>query len=102
VTNDIDQAAGHPIFGFVDAVEVANGSTVDAENRFAFRVSEKVRLGGTGGSDAHSSHGLGRCTTIFQKTIRSEKEFVEALKTGNFYASYGLRVGKVRPFKSSI
>jgi len=79
---------------------VANGSTVDAENNFAYRVSEKLRLPGTGGSDAHSTHGLGRCTTIFEKNIRSEKEFVEALRMGNFYASHGLRMGKVRPFKS--
>lgn len=98
--NDVDQAISHPVFGFVDAVEVANGSTVDAENNFAYRVSKKLRLAGTGGSDAHSTHGLGRCTTFFQKNIRSEKEFVEALKMGSFYASYGLRMGKVRPFKS--
>ena len=98
--NHVDHAISHPVFGFVDAIEVANGSTVDAENIFAYRVSEKLRLPGTGGSDAHSTHGLGRCTTIFEKNIRSEKEFVEALKKGNFYASHGLRMGKVRPFKS--
>ena len=84
----------------MDGVEVANGSTIDEENSFAYRVTEKLRLSGTGGSDAHSTHGLGRCTTVFQKEIRSEKEFIEALKTGSFYASYGLRMGKVRPFNS--
>ncbi len=98
--NDVDEAGNHPIFGLVDGVEVANGSTIDEENSFAYRVTEKLRLSGTGGSDAHSTHGLGRCTTVFQKEIRSEKEFIEALKTGSFYASYGLRMGKVRPFNS--
>ena len=35
VPTSVEEATLHPVFGLVDAVEVANGGTADAENRFA-------------------------------------------------------------------
>ena len=81
----VEEAAGHPVFKLVDAVEVANGGTSDAENRFALDVAEYLGLKVTGGSDAHSRHGLGRCVTMFDGEVNNEAEFINALRTGRFY-----------------
>jgi hypothetical protein len=81
----VEQAAEHPVFGLVDAVEVANGGTSDQENHFAMKVSQHLGLKVTGGSDAHSQHGLGRCVTVFEGEISTEEEFMNTLRTGRFY-----------------
>ena len=95
----VEEASQHAVFGLADAVEVANGNTIDSENAFARGVAEHLRMKGTGGSDAHSVHGLGRCFTVFEDDLRSEEEFIEALRRGRYYAAYGLRAGAVRPFQ---
>ena len=94
----IEEGASHPVFGQVDAIEVANGGTVDGENGFAWEVARHLGAKCTGGSDAHSVHGLGRCTTVFQDEITSEEEFIQALKAGRFYSAFGLRAGQLQPF----
>ena len=81
----IEEAAEHQVFGLVDAVEVANGGTSDKENRFAVEVARQLGLPVTGGSDAHSQHGLGRYVTVFDAEIGSEEEFLNALRTENYY-----------------
>jgi predicted metal-dependent phosphoesterase TrpH len=93
-----EEGARHPVFDLVDAIEVANGSTVDGENGFAWQVAQKLGRKGTGGSDAHSVHGLGRCTTVFEDDIRSEEEFIRALQGGRFHAASGFRAGKLQAF----
>ena len=93
-----EEGAQHPVFGLVDAVEVANGGTVDDENALAWQVAQHLSLKSTGGSDAHSLHGLGRCTTVFEDDIRSEEEFIKALRFGRYYSAVGLRAGKIQPF----
>ena len=98
VPTTVEEASEHPVFDMVDAVEVANGGTVDQENAFAWRVAQHSHFKGTGGSDAHSLHGLGRCVTVFEQEIRSEQEFLEALKGGRFYAAQGLRAKQLRAF----
>ena len=81
----VEEAAEHPLFGLVDAVEVANGGTSDEENLFALKVSQHLGLKVTGGSDAHSTQGIGRCVTVFPGDIGSEGEFIKALRVGGFY-----------------
>jgi predicted metal-dependent phosphoesterase TrpH len=95
----VEEASEHAVFGLADAVEVANGNTIDSENAFARGVAERLGMKGTGGSDAHSVHGLGRCFTVFEDDVRSEEEFIEALRRGRYYAAYGLRTGSVRAFQ---
>lgn len=93
-----EEALDHPVFKLVQAVEVANGGTVDEENGFALTVAGLLGLPGTGGSDAHSVHGLGRYVTAFPDEIHSEGEFLAALHAGAFYPAVGLRAGQLRPY----
>jgi PHP family Zn ribbon phosphoesterase len=80
------------------AIEVANGGTADEENTFAMKVASLLKMPVTGGSDAHSLHGLGRFVTAFRDEINSEAEFLKALHSGKFYPAIGLREGRLRPF----
>jgi predicted metal-dependent phosphoesterase TrpH len=93
-----EDALGHPVFKLAHAVEVANGGTVDQENAFAMRVAELLGIPVTGGSDAHSVHGLGRFVTAFRDEVNNEQEFLAALHSGKFYPAVGLRSGQLRPY----
>ena len=93
-----EDALGHPAFKLAHAVEVVNGGTADEENEFAMRVASMLRLPVTGGSDAHSAHGLGRFVTAFGDEINNEGEFLAALHSRKFYPAVGLRSGQLRPY----
>ena len=51
-----------------------------------------------GGSDVHSTHGLGKCVTDFKGDIRTEADLIEALKEKAFSPAQGLHVGHIEPF----
>jgi PHP family Zn ribbon phosphoesterase len=93
-----EDALEHPVFQLAHAIEVANGGTADEENTFAMKVASLLKMPVTGGSDAHSLHGLGRFVTAFRDEINSEAEFLKALHSGKFYPAIGLREGRLRPF----
>jgi predicted metal-dependent phosphoesterase TrpH len=90
------EAAEHPVFKLVDGVEVVNGSNMDAEeNRFAQEVVAHLKTTGTGGSDAHSLHGLARGSTLFHGEIRNERDLIEALRAGACTPLEGYNKGSV-------
>ena len=95
------EAADHPLFQLVDDVEVANGSNTRRENLFGLEVAHHLGLKGTGGSDAHSTHGLGRCATVFDGEIASEADLIEALKAKAFGPGEGANLGRLQPFPGS-
>ena len=78
------EASSHALFSIIDEIEVANGGTTDGENAFAMDVARDLGLKGTGGSDAHSPHGLGRCVTVFDGDVRNEADLIEALRARAF------------------
>ena len=88
----------HPVFKLADAVEVANGGTIDRENDFAVKVAELLHMPVTGGSDAHSLHGLGKFVTEFHDEITTEAEFLRALHSGQYHPVTGLRSGPIRRY----
>lgn len=92
------EALEHPVFKLADAIEVVNGGTSDEENGFAMEVANLLKMPVTGGSDAHSTHGLGRFVTAFADEIQSEAEFLTALRSGKFFPAVGLRSGQLRPY----
>jgi hypothetical protein len=93
-----EEALDHPVFKLANAMEVANGGTDDRENAFAMSVAGLLKMSVTGGSDAHSVHGLGKFVTVFRDEIKSEAEFLKALHSGTFYPAVGLREGALRPY----
>ena len=88
-----EEGAVHPIFDFVDELEVVNGGNIEVENRFAQEVTRVLGRWGTGGSDAHSTHGLGKGATLFKGDIRNAQDLLEALKAGEFVPVEGFHVG---------
>ncbi len=97
----VEEAARHPVFKLVDAIEAANGGNTDQENAFALEVARFLGKPAVGGSDAHSQNGLGACVTVFPHSIGSEQEFLEALRAGGFYPATGLRTGNVQPLRAA-
>jgi predicted metal-dependent phosphoesterase TrpH len=93
-----EEASGHPLFQLVDDIEVANGSNTDQENLFTLEVAAHLGMGGTGGSDVHSTHGLGKCITMFDGDIRGESDLIEALKAKAFKPGQNLHKGDLQPF----
>ncbi|MDA0263978.1 MAG: PHP domain-containing protein [Chloroflexi bacterium] len=91
-------ALEHPVFKLADAVEVANGGTIDRENDFAMEVAGLLKMPVTGGSDAHSVHGLGKFLTEFQDEVKNEAEFLKALHSKKFHPVTGLRTGNLQRY----
>ena len=93
-----EDALDHPVFKLADAIEVANGGTVDRENEFAMQVAGLLKMPVTGGSDAHSTHGLGKFLTEFTDEVNTEAEFLKALHSKEFHPVTGLRTGNLKPY----
>lgn len=74
--------------GKVAAIEACNGHNNREENELALKTAERLGLPTTGGSDSHNSEEVGRCYTEFFDEV-TEKNFIEALKKGNFRGVYG-------------
>jgi hypothetical protein len=89
-----EEAARHPVFALVDEIEVVNGANTEAENRFAQGVARVLGWSGTGGSDAHSVHGLGKGVTVFKGDVRTERDLLEALRAGDVSPVEGFHVGR--------
>lgn len=83
---NLAEACHRKIFSLVDAMEVANGWTVEEDVNFCQQVSRNLGLKGTGGSDAHMLSQLGCCVTIFDNGVEDERSFIRELKNGNFRA----------------
>ncbi len=93
----IEEVMEHPIFDLVDAIEVANGGTSAAENALALKVAKALGKATVGGSDAHSTHGLGRFVTAFDDEFRDAEGFMAALRSGMFRAAVRDAHGTVVP-----
>lgn len=65
-------------------IESFNGSTLPHHNLESYNVACKLNIPSLGASDAHKIDRVGRFATKFHDTVRDHKDFVEALKSGNF------------------
>ena len=61
---------------------MVNGGNIEVENRFAQEVTAVLGHWGTGGSDAHSTQGLAKGTTVFRGDIRNERDLLDAVAAG--------------------
>ena len=87
-----------PVFKLVDEIEIANGGSTQQENQFALEVAQALGKRGTGGSDCHSTQGIGCFVTVFEEELRSQEQMLEQLQARRFYAAEGLNKGAMRPF----
>ncbi len=92
------QATRLPVFQFVDAIEVLNGANTVKENLFALRVAQALGKPGTGGSDAHSTQGIGTYCIELDKDCESQEELLAELHARRFHAAHGLLDGKLTEF----
>lgn len=91
-----------PVWDLVDAIEILNGANTDDENALAYRIAQARGLPGTGGSDAHSMHGLGCFTTYFPAGLRHDGDLLESLKAGAFYPAHGLLGGSLTRYEPDL
>ena len=85
-----EAAAKLPVFQLVNAVEVLNGANTLRENLFALRVAQALGKQGTGGSDAHSTQGIGVFCTVLEREASRQQEVLAELHAGRFHAAHGL------------
>ncbi len=93
-----EAAARLPVFQLVDAVEVLNGANTLRENLFALRVAKALGKPGTGGSDAHSTQGIGYFCTVFDREVPSQEGLLQDLHAGLFHAAHGLLQSQLQRF----
>jgi len=82
----VDTHRKYQLLALVDAMEVINGWSSEAEVIYCQKVSKELGLSGTGGSDAHIPAQIGCCVTVFEAAIRNEVDLVAELKRGRFSA----------------
>jgi len=85
---DVEQACQRPVFQYVDGVEVFNCKLTDPENDMARQVAAHIGLLGVAGSDAHRLDEVGRCVTILEREVHSEKELIEELRAKRFTTEF--------------
>ncbi|MEP6871272.1 MAG: PHP domain-containing protein [Anaerolineaceae bacterium] len=93
-----EQAAKLPVFQLVHGIEVLNGCNTPRENYFALQVAKILGKPGTGGSDAHSTQGIGYFTAVFEEELESPVQMVEQMHRGRFFPGRGLAEGKLNNF----
>jgi len=91
----VEQAAETmEVFKIVHGIEIANGANTPHENEFAARVADLLGLVKTGGSDAHSTSGVGTFSTGFDRPINSADDLLEGLHSGRCEAVHRTRGGR--------
>lgn len=80
----VQRACASRLFSLADAVEVLNGRGSDSQNAFSRDVSQRFRLKGTSGSDAHRLGEVGTYATQFRRRITGLEELIQELRAGRF------------------
>ena len=70
-----------------NAIEINNGRGTLNENRFSADLADRLKMPGTGASDAHKISDIGTYATNFYDTITNEADLINALKAGRFYST---------------
>ncbi|OAI42143.1 hypothetical protein AYO38_11640 [bacterium SCGC AG-212-C10] len=93
-----EQASKLPVFQLVHGIEVLNGCNTPRENYFALQVAKILGKPGTGGSDAHSTQGIGYFAAVFEEDLTSTEHMVEQMHKGRFYPGRDLPQGNLNNF----
>ncbi|HXU23701.1 MAG TPA: PHP-associated domain-containing protein, partial [Tepidiformaceae bacterium] len=93
-----EEASKLPVFQLVHGIEVLNGCNTPRENYFALQVAKILGKPGTGGSDAHSTQGIGYFVAVFDEVLEGPQHMVEQMHKGRFHPGRGLAEGKLNNF----
>ncbi|MEX2080130.1 MAG: PHP-associated domain-containing protein [Dehalococcoidia bacterium] len=93
-----EEAARLPVFQLVHGIEVLNGCNTPRENYFALQVAKTLGKPGTGGSDAHSSQGIGYFCAAFDEELTSPEQMVEQMHLGRFHPVRGIPEGRLENY----
>ncbi len=80
-----EEMASHPVWQLVDDIEALNYNCTNKENELAAAVARLLGKRGTAGSDAHTFTEVGRCVTVLERAVASERELIEELRVGRHY-----------------
>ena len=80
-----EEASKLPVFQLIDGIEVLNGCNTPRENYFALQVAKIMGKPGTGGSDCHSTQGIGYFTAVFDEVLETQEHMVEQMHKGRFH-----------------
>ena len=94
--DDVKGASEISFLQHAHALEVVNGATPETDNRFALDVATMLGFPSTGGSDAHSMHGLASGVTKVDGDPRNPAELAEIIRAGGVKAGVDLHVGRLR------
>ena len=89
-------AAKIPLIQHAHALEIVNGATPETDNEFALNVASMLGMPSTGGSDAHSMHGLASGVTKIEGDPRNSAELAEIIRAGGVKAGVDLHIGRLR------
>ena len=70
----------------LDAVELYHPHHDAASLTKVREAMKDLGLPGTGGSDAHQVHDIGRCVTVFKNKVWGEEDFIREIRAGNIQA----------------
>jgi predicted metal-dependent phosphoesterase TrpH len=70
----------------IDAIELCHPDHIDLALSKVRKAMSKLRIPGTGGSDAHKIFRVGSCVTIFENKIFDEKDFISEIRQGKVKA----------------
>ncbi len=80
----LERAAGRPVFQSVHAIEAYNSNVTEQETKIALDVGKHLSLPCVAGSDAHAAADVGKYSTVFSNSIRTDEELLAQLRAGNF------------------
>ncbi|MDA1096077.1 MAG: CehA/McbA family metallohydrolase [Chloroflexi bacterium] len=96
--HSLEEAAELPIFSLVDEMEVVNGANNRRENLFALAVAKRLGKTGVGGSDSHSTNGLGAGGIVLERRVIDVQGFIEEMRAGRYYPCGSFLRGEEIPF----
>jgi len=80
----VEEYCKHPIFQYVDIIEVYNGRASAIQNKFSQELCRSLNLKGIGGSDAHSISDMPSFANIFEREVSNVRELITEIKAGRF------------------
>jgi predicted metal-dependent phosphoesterase TrpH len=86
VEDSVKRYSKRQFFELVDIIETLNGRATEKQTQFSQLLSQRLKLKGTGGSDAHQLRDIPSCATSFERDISNVQELITELKAGRFEA----------------